>query len=215
MTVTETAPVRNALGLEAIDHLEWWVGNARAFAAFLSSAFGFAITAWAGPETGCPDRLSYVLEQGAVRFVVTSALDPASPIAEHVRVHGDGVRDVAFTVADATAAYAAAVARGATGVAAVAAASDGQGRLLSAAVASYGDTRHTFIERRHYRGRFAPGYEAPELVAPCGPVVGLDDIDHVVANVELGALDGWVDFYRRVLGFEQLVHFDDDTISTE
>jgi 4-hydroxyphenylpyruvate dioxygenase len=212
---TTTSVPAGALGLEAIDHLEWWVGNARAFAAFLSSGFGFTVTAWAGPETGSSDRLSYVLEQGSARFVVTSALTPDSPVAEHVRRHGDGVRDVAFRVLDAPAAYRFAVDHGAPAVLPPSVATDEDGTLVRAAIAAYGDTRHSFVERSRYDGAFAPGYASPELSAPAGRPVGIESIDHVVANVELGALDRWVEFYRRVLGFEQLLHFDDDTISTE
>jgi 4-hydroxyphenylpyruvate dioxygenase len=205
----------NVLGLEGIDHLEWWVGNARAFAAFMASGFGFDIVAHAGPETGVPDRLSYVLEQGEVRFVVTSALAPASEISEHVRAHGDGVRDVAFTVVDAAAAYATALERCGVGLRPLRVDEDEAGKLLRATIAAYGDTQHTFVERANYSGVFAPGFEPAELARPGGHAVGLDRVDHVVANVELGALDRWVDFYRQVLGFGQLVHFDDQDISTE
>jgi 4-hydroxyphenylpyruvate dioxygenase len=212
---TTTSVPMDALGLEAIDHIEWWVGNARAFAALLASGFGFAVTAWAGPETGCHDRLSYVLEQGSVRFVVTSPLDPDSPITNHVHRHGDGVRDVAFRVADAPAAYRGAVDRGADAVRPPSVVTDEHGTMVRATIAAYGETRHTFVERGRYTGPFAPGYQLPELAAPIGPAVGLEAVDHVVANVELGALDRWVDFYQHVLGFEELLHFDDETISTE
>ena len=205
----------NLLGLEGIDHLEWWVGNARAFSAFMASGFGFDIVAYAGPETGVPDRLSYVLEQGEIRFVVTSALDPASEIGAHVRAHGDGVRDVAFTVADAAAAYDAALQRGGVGLRPLRVDEDEGGKVLRATIGAYGDTQHTFVERANYSGVFAPGFELAELARPAGAAVGLGHVDHVVANVELGALDRWVGFYQRILGFEQLVHFDDEAISTE
>jgi len=191
------------------------VGNARAFSAFMASGFGFDIVAHAGPETGVPDRLSYVLEQGDIRFVVTSALDPASEVAAHVRAHGDGVRDIAFTVADAVAAYDTALQRGGIGLRPPRVGEDEGGTLLRATIAAYGDTQHTFVERTGYGGVFAPGFEPAGLTRPSGPAVGLDRVDHVVANVELGALDRWVGFYQRVLGFEQLVHFDDEAISTE
>jgi 4-hydroxyphenylpyruvate dioxygenase len=210
-----SAPAVEAPRLGGIDHIEFWVGNARASAAFFASCYGFEIVAYAGPETGMADRVSYVLAQGDIRFVVTAGIVPSSPIVAHVAAHGDGVRDVAFVVENAAAAYGAATARGAIGVAAPSVASDASGRIVRASVAAYGETRHTFVERDDYLGLFAPGYEAPPVTQPVGPPVGLSRIDHVVANVELGNLALWVDFYARVFGFDQMVHFDDDTISTE
>jgi 4-hydroxyphenylpyruvate dioxygenase len=213
--VTAPAPASFFLGW---DHIEWWVGNARQAAHFLASAFGFTITGYAGPETGVRDRASYVLEQGAIRFVVTGALSPASDIARHVKAHGDGVHDLAVTVSDAAACYDAALARGAIGLRSPSVVEDADGRLVVATVATYGETQHTFVERAGYGGRFLPGFVhgADELPPPIdGPATGLHKIDHCVGNVELGALDNWVDFYRSTLGFESLVHFDDDTISTE
>jgi 4-hydroxyphenylpyruvate dioxygenase len=210
-----SAPAVEAPRLGGIDHIEFWVGNARASAAFFASCYDFEIVAYAGPETGMADRVSYVLAQGDIRFVVTAGIVPSSPIVAHVAAHGDGVRDVAFVVENAAAAYGAATARGAIGVAAPSVASDASGRIVRASVAAYGETRHTFVERDDYLGLFAPGYEAPPVTQPVGPPVGLSRIDHVVANVELGNLALWVDFYARVFGFDQMVHFDDDTISTE
>jgi 4-hydroxyphenylpyruvate dioxygenase len=208
-----TAPPR----LGGIDHLEWWVGNARAFAAFLAGSFGFEPVAHAGPETGRRDRVSYLLQQGEVRFLVTGGLTPDSPVAEHVRVHGDGIRDIAFLVDDVDAAYSAALARGATSFRVPADDVDttGHGRIRHAAIATYGETVHTFLDRSGYDGPFAPQFEASSLRAPAGEAVGIERIDHVVANVELGTLDEWVHYYERVLGFDQLVHFSDDAISTE
>ena len=199
------------------DHLEWWVGNARQTAAFFAGAFGFAITGYAGPETGRHDgTCSYLCEQGDIRFVVTGAFSGDSPVATSVRLHGDGVRDIAITVADARAAYEAAMERGAVGLRAPWAEEDADGVLVRSTVAAYGDTQHTFVERSGYRGRFAPGFSADGLPpAVQGSPVGLTRIDHVVANVEKGALSSWVGFYERMLGLEQLVHFGDDQISTE
>jgi 4-hydroxyphenylpyruvate dioxygenase len=212
-TSAAPAPARLFLGW---DHVELWVGNARQAAQFLSSAFGFRVTAYAGPETGVAGRASYVLEQGNVRFVVTAALTPRSEIAEHVRAHGDGVRDLAIAVSDAVGAYEAAVARGATGVRAPWAEEDRAGTIVRATIATYGETLHTFVDRAGYRGLFAPGFSGQTLPPPPeGPHVGLERVDHCVGNVELGTLGGWVDFYRRVLGLDQLVHFDDEQISTE
>ena len=207
------APVELFLGW---DHLEWWVGNARAFAGFLCAAFGFEVTAYAGPETGVSDRASYVLEQGDIRFVVTGALDPASPIAASVRAHGDGVRDVAITVSNAAEAYDRALARGAVGLQPPYVEEDEFGIVARASIAAYGDTQHTFVERAAYSGTFAPGYTTENLppLSTAHPI-HLRQIDHCVANVGKGDLDAWVDFYRRTLGFDQLIHFDDEQISTE
>jgi len=198
------------------DHIELWVGNARQAAQFLAAAFGFRVTDYAGPETGVTDRASYVLEQGSIRFVVTGAMGPHGDIARHVKSHGDGVHDLAVTVTDAAACYDAALARGAIGLRSPHVVSDGSGTIVAATVATYGDTQHTFVERAGYGGRFWPGYSDDDLPPePVGPPVGLHRLDHCVGNVELGALDNWVDFYRSTLGFESLVHFDDDQISTE
>jgi 4-hydroxyphenylpyruvate dioxygenase len=202
--------------LGGIDHLEWWVGNARAFAAFLASAFGFDPVAHAGPETGRRDRVSYLLQQGDVRFLVTGGLTPESPVAEHVRQHGDGIRDIAFVVDDVDGAYASALARGATSFREPADdVEEGGGLIRHAAIATYGETVHTFLDRSRYSGPFAPQFEASPLRAPVGPSVGIERIDHVVANVELGTLDQWVGYYEQALGFDQLVHFSDEAITTE
>src|SRR3954452_25391322 len=212
-------PAGNPIPTELItgwDHLRFWVGNARQFAHFLASGFGFDITAYAGPETGVHDRSSYVLESGAVRIAVTGALTPISPISTHVRAHGDGVRDIALAVTDAKAAYRAALARGATGVREPWVEEDDTGKLVRATIATYGDTVHTFVQRAAYSGLFVPGYTAERLPGvPALAPVGIRSIDHVVGNVEQGSLAEWVSFYERVLGFRQLVHFDDAQISTE
>jgi 4-hydroxyphenylpyruvate dioxygenase len=189
-----------ALRLGGVDHVEFWVGNARQAAAFFASAFGFDIAAYAGPETGVTDRASYLLTQGDIRFVVTAGLRPDSVVVEHVTAHGDGVRDVAQGAAAARAPWVE---------------SDASGHLVRATVATYGDTCHTFVERDDYLGLFAPGYEPSPLTRPAGPPVGLSRIDHLVANVEEGRLSEWVGYYRKIFGFDQLVHFDDDQISTE
>jgi 4-hydroxyphenylpyruvate dioxygenase len=219
MLLPARAPARYFRGW---DHLEFWVGNARAFSGWLASAFGFEIVAYSGPETGSTDRASYVLEQGTVRFVVSAALTPSSPIADHVRAHGDGVRDLAIEVSSASAAYDAALARGAVGVRSPWTEEDEFGKVVRATIALYGDTQHTFVDRSAYGGVFLPGFtdgslpgSAPLPPTPSGTPVGLRRIDHVVANVHRGTLDRWVDFYRSTLGFDQLVHFDDDQISTE
>jgi 4-hydroxyphenylpyruvate dioxygenase len=211
---TAEAPATHLLGWDCI---EFWVGNARAMAAFFMGAFGFRCTAYAGPETGVRDKSSYVLEQGDIRFVVSGALTADSPIATHTRAHGDGVHDLAWLVDDVDTAFSAAVARGARIVREPWAETDDLGTLRLAQIGTYGETVHTFVDRNRYSsGRLEPGYGADNLpVEPVGPTVGLTTIDHVVGNVEKGRLDDWVHFYADVMGFSPLVHFSDDQISTE
>ena len=215
MAAISPTPTAAPPRLGGVDHLEWWVGNARTFAGFMCSAFGFDPVAYAGPETGRPDRVSYLLRQGHVQLLVSGALDPDSPIAAHVRLHGDGVRDVAFLVDDVDAAHAAAVDRGATSLRNPGDDTDEHGTIRHAAVTTYGDTVHTLLDRSRYDGPFAPWFAPSDLHHGPGPDVGLTTIDHVVGNVEQGSLRRWVEFYEHVFGFEQMVHFDDDQISTE
>ena len=214
VTATTTAPAARLLGWDCV---ELWVGNARTTAGFLMSAFGFTCTAYAGPETGVRHKASYVLEQGEVRFVVSAALSAASPIAHHVRSHGDGVHDLAWLVDDARSAFSAAVSRGATPVRPPWEERDDHGVLVLAQIATYGETVHTFVDRSRYRGtRLEPGYATEHLPpAPVGPLVGIGAIDHVVGNVEQGRLDDWVQFYAQVLGLEPMLHFSQDQIATE
>jgi 4-hydroxyphenylpyruvate dioxygenase len=208
------APAARLLGWDCI---ELWVGNARTTAGFLMSGFGFACTAYAGPETGVRHKASYVLEQGEVRLVVSAALSAESPIAAHVRAHGDGVHDLAWLVDDARAAFDAALARGATAVRAPWEEADDQGVLVLAQIATYGETVHTFVDRSRYRAtRLEPGYATDHLPpAPVGPPVGIEAVDHVVGNVEQGRLDDWVRFYAEVIGLEPMMHFSEEQISTE
>jgi 4-hydroxyphenylpyruvate dioxygenase len=211
---TRATPAARLLGWDCV---ELWVGNARSSAGFLMSAFGFTCTAYAGPETGVRHKASYVLDQGEARLVVSAALSAASPIAAHVRAHGDGVHDLAWLVDDARGAYTAAVSRGATPVRPPWEERDDQGVLVLAQIAAYGETVHTFVDRTRYRGaRLEPGYATEQLPpAPVGPEVGIRTIDHVVGNVEQGRLDDWVQFYAQVLGLEPMRHFSEDQISTE
>lgn len=207
------------LPVNAIDYLELYVGNARQAAYFYQRAFGFSPIAYAGPETGVRDRASYVLGQANIRLVVTSALSDDHPIASHALRHGDGVHDIALRVDDAESTYQEALRRGATGVLEPATFEDDGGMYRRAAIATYGDTVHSFIERNDYRGPFAPGYEAwtprnPAAVAE-EETVALWRIDHVVGNVQEGRMDEWVDFYASVFGFTQLISFEDRDISTE
>jgi 4-hydroxyphenylpyruvate dioxygenase len=210
--VTVPAPAPELLGF---DHVEWWVGNARHAAQFFSSGFGFTIEAYAGPETGARDRMSYVLRQGEICFVVTSALDGASEIAEHVRRHGDGVRVVAYRVADARDAHARAVARGGISAQVPVEIHDEHGTAVIGAVHTYGDTVHALVDRSRYTGPFLPGFEPAAQPPSVGAPVGLTRIDHVVANVEDGRLADWVAWYEQVWGLGELQHFGEDAISTE
>ncbi|HVJ95497.1 MAG TPA: 4-hydroxyphenylpyruvate dioxygenase [Acidimicrobiia bacterium] len=208
-----TKPAAHILGWDCV---EFWVGNARAMAGFLMSAFGFQCTAYAGPETGMRTKASYVLKQGDIRFVVSGALDAASPIAAHVRKHGDGVHDLAWLVDDARSAHAAAVERGAHSVRDPWIERDDDGELELAQVGAYGETVHTFVNRTRYAGALQPGYTRDNLPNPVpGTPVGLTAIDHVVGNVEQGKLDDWVHFYSDVLGFSEMLHFDEEQIRTD
>ena len=197
------------------DYVELWVGNAKQAAYFYEHAMGFTRTAYAGPETGVRDRASYVLEQGDVRFVVTSALQEDHEITRHQARHGDGVRDIALTVPDATQAYREAVKRGARGVVEPVRVEDELGSLELSAIATYGDTLHTFVNRSDYGGPFKPGYASASSNGQTNAGVGLTNIDHVVGNVELGQMNHWVEFYERVFGMTNILHFGDDQIQTE
>jgi 4-hydroxyphenylpyruvate dioxygenase len=205
----------DVMPLMGIDHVEYYVGNAKQAAFYYSKAFGFKVTAYSGPETKVRDRASYVLEQGEARLVMTGGMGPEGPIAEHVLRHGDGVKDVAFRVPDSTHAFEYATGQGATGVIEPTVVEDEHGKVVRSAIAAYGDTIHSFVERENYSGPFLPGYRAEPAIADDGPDVGIELIDHVVCNVELGKMTEWANFYARVLGFDQLVHFRDDQISSE
>src|SRR5918992_188132 len=200
--------------LNGWDHLELYVGNAKQAAYFYEHAFGFTRTAYAGPETGVRDRSSYVLEQGDIRFVLTSGLRGDSEITRFACAHGDGVKDVALEVPDATEAYRQAVQRGGRGVTEPHWAEDEYGRIELATIGTYGENVHTFVNRSDYAGPYMPGYRS--LVEDGRPVkgVGLATIDHVVGNVELGRMDYWVEYYERTLGFTNILHFGSDQIAT-
>jgi len=196
------------------DHVELWVGNAKQAAYFYEHALGFTRVAYSGPETGVRDRASYMLQQGEIRFVVTSALREDHEITRHHARHGDGVKDIALTVPDATEAYRQAVQRGARGVVEPHRDEDEFGVVERSAIATYGDTLHTFVNRQDYAGPFLPGYVS---VATNGVAkgAGLQNIDHIVGNVELGRMDTWVEFYERVFGMTNILHFGDKDIQTE
>ena len=198
------------------DHLEWWVGNARAVTAWLAGGFGFHVIAYRGPETGVPDRVSYVLASGDIRFVVTSGLDPEGEVARHVLRHGDGIRHLAWRVDDAEDAAHRAAAKGAEVVAEPVSVDGEAGTVTTSAISTYGETRHLFVDRTDWHGGWGPGFTDQRLPrAPLGAEVGNTAIDHVVGNVEQGRLDEWVAFYREVLGFSEMKHFDAEQISTQ
>jgi 4-hydroxyphenylpyruvate dioxygenase len=211
---TQSQMAQDFLPLKGTDHIEFYVGNARQAAYFYRAAFGMSLVAYAGPETGLRDRVSYALQQGKVRFVLTTALRSDSTIAEHVHKHGDGVRSIALWVDDARSAWLETTRRGALSVQEPREASDENGRVVTASIAAYGDTLHAFVERKDYSGVFLPGYQAmppDEIAQP----VGLLHVDHVVGNVGWNAMNEWVDFYEHVMGFSLYQHFDDNDISTE
>ena len=220
MTDMATATLPNAtethdvFPINGTDYVEFHVGNAKQAAHYYQSAFGFQLVAYRGPETGVRDRVSYLLQQGKIRLVLTTALGPDGPIAEQVRKHGDGVRDIALWVDDARDAYRKAVERGAKGVQEPSVQKDEHGEIVTAAIGIYGDTIHSLVERRNYRGLFMPGF-APRKPHYQPEDVGLQYVDHCVGNVELGQMNVWVKFYERVMGFRNLISFDDEDISTE
>ena len=200
------------LPLRSIHHLEFWVGNAKQAEYFYRNAFGFSRFAYAGPETGLRDRASYALRQGKIVFVLTTPIRPEGPIAEHIARHGDGVRDIAFEVEDAEDSFRGATARGASPVLEPERRSDASGSIQVSAVQTYGETIHSFLEKKDYSGVFLPGFVPSDVP---GEDVGLLAIDHVVGNVELGKMDHWVSYYERVFGFTRFMSFDDKDISTD
>ncbi len=213
-TATAPAPVEptDEMPLLGIDHVELYVGNAAQAAFYYAHAFGFRPVAYAGLETGSRDRVSHVLAHGDVRLVLTGALRPDGEVARHVARHGDGAKVIALTVPDAEKAYRTSIAKGARAIAEPHEISDEHGVARLASILTYGETIHTFVERGDYAGPFLPGFIAVEGGADAG-LFGA--IDHIVGNVELGAMDEWVSFYERVMGFTELLHFSDDDISTE
>jgi 4-hydroxyphenylpyruvate dioxygenase len=200
--------------INGTDYIEFWVGNAKQASHFYRTAFGMELVAYRGPETGVRDRASYLLQQDKVRFVLTTPIRSSGPIAEHIAKHGDGVRDIALWVEDARTAFQAAVERGAAPVMEPEVFTDENGELVIAAIRTYGDTIHSLVERRNYRGLFMPGFVAASSPYKPAPT-GLRYVDHCVGNVELGKMNEWVGFYEKVLGFTNILTFDDKQISTE
>jgi 4-hydroxyphenylpyruvate dioxygenase len=203
------------LPLNGTDYVEFYVGNAKQSAYYYRAAFGFELIAYAGPETGVRDRVSYVLQQNKIRFVLTTALYPDHAIAAHVNKHGDGVRDIALWVDDAESAWRETTRRGARSVREPEELHDAHGSVHLASIATYGDTIHTFVERRNYAGAFLPGFRAITDRDVVARPVGLEYVDHMVGNVGWGEMNQWVGFYRDVMGFQAYQSFDDKDISTE
>ena len=212
-TLRETAASGgNPLRLKRIHHVEFWVGNAKQASFFYRKAFGFAQVAYRGLETGNREFASYVLAQNRVRFVISTPFDPSHPATEHIKRHGDGVRDIALLVEDADFAFAEAVKRGAEPAVEPHDVTDEQGTIRRASIKTYGDTIHSFISYASYDGAFLPGFVAAEVK---GEEVGIAAVDHVVGNVELGAMNRWAEWYSKVMGFSRYITFDDKDISTE
>lgn len=214
---TDKQPIKDPtdfLPLRGTDHIELYVGNAKQAAYYYQQAFGYRLAAYSGPETGTRGKASYLLEQGKIRLVLTSSLEPNSEISEHVRIHGDGVKTIALEVESASDAFKQTVQRGAKPVTEPYRMKDSHGEVQLSSIRTYGSTIHTFVERKNYQGPFLPGFRKvnrPRM----SPPVGLRHIDHCVGNVPLGEMDKWVRFYEQVMGFKLLITFDDQDISTE
>lgn len=205
---------KDFLPINGTDHIEFYVGNAKQASLYYQHCFGFSLVAYAGPETGVRDRTSYVLQQDKIRFILTTSLQEDSEIAGHVAKHGDGVKVLGLWVDDATKSFNETVVRGAHPAFAPQTIKDEYGEVVLAAIHTYGETIHTFVERKNYKGPFLPGYR-PVKSTFQNESIGLKYIDHCVGNVELGKMNTWVGFYEKVMGFSLLVTFDDKDISTE
>jgi 4-hydroxyphenylpyruvate dioxygenase len=216
--LVEYDPSGDPFPVSGWDSLVWIVGNAVQTTHFFQSAFGMELIAYSGPETGNRDHHAFVLKSGAARFVVKGAYDPASPLADHHRAHGDGISDIALAVPDVDRCIRHAAAQGATVLEQPHDAIDEHGTVRTAAIAAYGDTRHTLVDRSRYTGPYLPGYvvRASSYVPRDGaPRRLFQAVDHVVGNVELGAMDQWVDFYNRVMGFTNMAEFVGADIATD
>jgi 4-hydroxyphenylpyruvate dioxygenase len=213
-TARATESVTDTFPINGTDYVEFYVGNAKQASHYYRTAFGFQLVGYRGPENGTRDRASYLLQQNKVRLILTSPITADHPAAAHIAQHGDGVRDIALWVDDARQAFEVAVERGARPAQRPTALKDADGEVVVAAIHTYGDTIHSLVERRNYRGAFMPGFQ-PVTPHYSPPPVGLQYVDHCVGNVELGAMNKWVGFYQDVMGFRNLISFDDKDISTE
>lgn len=202
------------LPINGTDYVEFYVGNAKQAAHFYKTAFGFQSVAYAGPETGVRDKASYLIQQGKIRFLLTSALHSDHPIAQHVLKHGDGVKVLALGVDDAYGAFHETTVRGAQPYLEPQTLTDENGEVRMSGIYTYGETIHMFVERRNYTGKFLPGFR--EWNSDYNPEpVGLLHVDHCVGNVGWNQMNKWVSFYEEVMGFRNILSFDDKTISTE
>lgn len=216
-TLTEKqtlAHLQDTLPLLGTDYIEFYVGNAKQAAYFYQQAFGFECVAYRGPETGERDTCSYVLQQGKIRFVISGALQPEHHISEHVKLHGDGVKVLALWVDDARKSFETAVLRGAEPAMQPRVLTDEHGEVVISAIKTYGETWHTFVERKNYTGVFMPGFQ-PRNSFRAVENIGLEFVDHCVGNVGWGEMNKWVKYYQDVMGFNLLITFDDKDISTE
>jgi 4-hydroxyphenylpyruvate dioxygenase len=206
--------ITDFLPINGTDFIEFYVGNAKQASFFYRTAFGFQLIAYSGPETGVRDRASYVLKQGKIRLILTTPMHPGNDISKHVEKHGDGVKVLALWVDDAEKSWKETTSRGAKSYQEPTILKDEFGEVKIASIHTYGDTIHTFVERKNYTGIFMPGYVAMDDGYKTDDV-GLLYVDHCVGNVELGKMDEWVKFYEDVMGFSLLLTFDDQDISTE
>ncbi|WP_299458810.1 4-hydroxyphenylpyruvate dioxygenase [uncultured Microscilla sp.] len=216
-TVIETSKTTNQqefLPINGTDYLEFYVGNAKQAAYFYKSAFGFQSLAYAGLETGLADRTSYVVRQGKITLVLTAPMQPGNEITHHLERHGDGVKVIAFWVEDAEKSYNETVKRGARSFLEPTVETDEHGEIKKAGIHTYGDTVHMFIERKNYNGVFLPGFEKWESDYQPSEI-GLKYVDHCVGNVDWGQMNHWAKFYENVMGFSNLITFDDKDISTD
>ena len=202
------------LPLNGTDHIEFYCGNAKQSAYYYQSAWGYELIAYAGPETGVRDKASYVLQQGKIRLVLTTAMSAEHEVSQHQLKHGDGVKVLALWVDDATKSFEETTKRGAKAVMQPTKLKDENGEVVISAIQTYGDTIHKFVERKNYKGVFLPGFQPRKSGVPVKSV-GLKHVDHCVGNVELGRMNEWVKFYEDVMGFKLLLTFDDKDISTE
>lgn len=213
-TKTQKAIQKDTFPILGTDYIEFYVGNAKQSAMYYQAAFGYELVAYRGPETGERERVSYLLQQGKIRLMLTAALSPDHEIAQHVKLHGDGVKVLALWVDNATEAYEKAVERGAEPAFEPYTQEDEHGKVVMAGIKTYGETIHNLVERKDYQGVFMPGFMPKSSQRQVTPV-GLKFVDHCVGNVELGGMNKWVKFYQDVLGFKLLITFDDKDISTK
>ncbi len=196
------------------DHLEFYVGNAKQSAYYYRAMLGFKLVAYAGLETGVRTHASYLLQQGDIRFVLTTPYGPEHPAADHIKLHGDGVKAITLAVEDVDGSYNETIAKGAKSLQNPTTLEDKNGSVRMASIATYGDTIHTFINRKNYKGIFLPGFEPIKKDTLCRPVA-LQFLDHVVGNVEWNKMDTWVQYYERVFGFHKFWSVDDKILHTQ